>query len=216
MCRSSLVVQGLWLSFHLHRLRNDSLAECVPPFHLLKYESVGITALFYRNIITRMPGTSWITHRPREKFELVDFQFSNDNHKHPEITPSKLSTVLCSFPITHLPRNIVTLSSTSTFLHQPPSPKSLWEFTAIMPYHRQNQCQWWRTFPCFFCYSGSEPMQCRWLRFLVHPTCVNDKGGKLTKSESLICPSAFTKPNILLSFPQWMQCRLYIRYGPPH
>ena len=40
---------------------------------------------FHRNIITRMPGTSWITHRPREKFEFVDFQFSNDNHKHPEV-----------------------------------------------------------------------------------------------------------------------------------
>ena len=70
----------------------------------------------------------------------MDLQFSMAIINLPKFTSSKLLTVLCTLFIFTSPRNIMALSTTSTSLHQLP-PEITQEFTAMMLYHRRNQCR---------------------------------------------------------------------------
>ena len=118
-----------------------------------------------------MPGTSRKTHRPRVKFAFVDFQFSNNNHKRPEnfhrwsFQPScvtflfQISPEHCGLVIDV---DIPTSAAQSEITHRydPITVQNHW------------QCLLWSTPPCFFtasfyCFLGSERMQCCSLRFLV-------------------------------------------------
>ena len=114
--------QDFWL---LHCSRNDSLAGCVPSFHLSQWDTNPLVfSLFHRNQITRLSG--WQVPREQHTIPRSLHSWTSVPNGYYKLTSSKLLTVLGSFPILTSPRNMVTLSTTlPTSPHQPLSPESL-------------------------------------------------------------------------------------------